>query len=767
MTRDQHRKTDSKLAKVTKATVSKTQFIDGLDEITHFFRGILPEGTESFATSAAFSLFIIPIGLAIVHSVDEFNESSKELEGILKEKGKIKKTLENLMNFSDKNRQLLAKQLGIKLEKNDRSDRIRQQLKDAKSPLEMARHMQKYQDLNNQQIVAELNRNGSLLEIGALASLGVGAIGAIASGVEGIKSTLSSVESAAVTAETAATTAEITAGSFFMFGQVLMSIYAGYRWHKGEKIDKSLQDKLETFNHNNDNLDQSTINHINQIVKKQRDFIYQHSIKYGRLMMFGQATALAGTACGLSGIGAIATAPLIGVAMATSAYPAFNKIYYQKKEDNFVGKRILKSGYVKNILKKNEPMQLLLENIEKEKSGTEKTSKKELSAYDKTLDHLQTNFKASSKALAAEKLLSLMHKIVNNKKYQKLNAEQKIEVLDNIFQNGKIKKSGLEGQIVNLTQSFFNKNRMEIRKFFSRKDVMLSDKNDILKNASFDILQSLQDGKEFDFASSLTEPEVTGHQKDNLAKSLKAKLEGKNPKDAASKTISKAKQACKALRFQLAQRIIYTTCCKKTYLDLKGKTQSGEIEDADDLSISPPPQTHPTASQGLSASEIAKNAALAAINAKLIKGTELTDEEKQRKREFDETVNKNHSSSKKFLNPDKYSGIGVICEANFDFPKKCYVFKIIKIIEGSPAEKKGLVIGDQIIVKNEQDLKEATIKMREFEDQNVEILRNGKVLEIEKKEIKSAIFERPTGNSYKLLEGSQQQATIARYSGSF
>lgn len=552
----------------------KIKSVDGIDETAHLFGQILPGIAGPIATASILTIATPFVFLGIIGMKHEYAEAKEELVDILMSKKDNEKKLLDLVKFSQEKRDLLhQKLLGIKPE-NKKLFAPKISLNEA----ELIEAIHNHEQIENRELILKISRKYGWTGILGMAGMSAGMIPAtVTAAFEIAIAAIDKNNVATRSLESGATVTELIAGSFFLIGQTAMFAYAANRKVQGNKAKKTLNSALETFNANSkDALNEEVSENILQIISKQKHFLKNHTLQYANMTMAGQVLMGTGTAVGMTGLGLPASVPFLATGAPLTIYPAINRIIWQERETRFKGEDAKENDFVQEILEQNNAFELLRETISSDNSQPDLNDKiVTLESYDQVSQKLQQPFLQVTKALAQVKIYSLIHHLINRKKFRKLSPEKKLEKLEAILNRDKATKfysrerslrGGLEDKVVGYAKDFFQNNKETLRRDFF--DSLESKKHAIQLNSKLDkkVLDLLSQIKyKSDDEKSADEKRSEMSELIDCKFSDELILKTKKSRDYSRDVINKSKASLKALRFQLAQEMVNVSFCKEIF----------------------------------------------------------------------------------------------------------------------------------------------------------------------------------------------------------
>lgn len=578
-------------------TLDKVFYEDGVDELAHTLRGILPEYPESVLAFINFGIVGLYSLVAAVDAGFEFKDLCHEMEEICHEKHEVKDKLKALAGLCEEKRRYVAQKTGVKFKDSD----LTGDLSAASDIVEMGALFVKHQTLKNEEVMLGWRGGDKLLvslEGLALTSLVPGSALVMASAIEDIRAIEEAGEGKyemfAEFAEEMAEELEMIAGGFFFAGQALMMAYGGVRAYRGKKKIAEIKEQKHVLGSGFVDIGHADLAQMQQICDFQRKCVQKHSVDYAKRLEVGQALAVAGTACAMTGVGVVAAAPLLAVGMGTTFASSRVRNKWEKKESKFVGKKAMKKDCYKIYTKERDPFAVLTEESQKirqemvkkgQEVGIDDVQKGVEDSYQRTADKFLVDFRHATKAMAAQQILLLMRKVFKDKK---MSADEKLAFLelkylkiDFLAQNYSdipgIKGSDLEGEAIKITKEFYAANKyfiMEGFKDWSNED-FVSCSIGVIDHLHHGLGREMLDLGRLRDNGSVMHDGVSGAlneaQQQSVIKSIGVKPQEKNNDRYIKRVLNKAMDSCKASRYTMMKSVIAVAQCKEQYVKMQSE----------------------------------------------------------------------------------------------------------------------------------------------------------------------------------------------------
>ncbi len=523
-----------------KMLADKIKSVEGIDESANAIGQVMPTNLAPVAASVILAVAIPFVWLGVLGMKNEYEEAKSQFEQIIFRQINAKNKIQDLQNFAQKYRSVLQEKFGLNLEEEvDLQGSVysllhRKDLQKISEIDQLAYQACEYQTLENKKLIAQLGKKFGWTGVVGMSGMFAGMFPSLAI------SSLEVVQQIQATAaiESAIIALKLASNSLFIAGEVAMIGYAANRWKQGILANEDLKKAEVAFDKNSAVLKQTTQKNIKEIFAKQRRFIQKHSVEYGKATVAGQSLMIGGSSISMTGLGFLAGVPLLGIGLPVTIGAAFSRIFYQDKEQKFKGKN---SQYVAENIARLSPIYLFAKHCDKNGKQAQKAILKELDA----------EFEVVTNKLAAVKSLSLLHRLVNDRKYQNKYPRQKLNELQVLLkraaEQNNLKGSDLEGSIIQKVRSFF----LEHRDYLL--DEILRVENKDLANHKLALLS----------AKVLLGKDEIGYKDGELLEKLDLNLVAimfdPDKKTCARDVIQKSKEALKALRFKIADSIVCVT----------------------------------------------------------------------------------------------------------------------------------------------------------------------------------------------------------------
>ncbi len=498
--------------------------LDGIDEVATIAAQILP-GLAGPATAFTFLTTGVPfVYMGAGGMTEEYQEACAEYDTLINDQ---QVTLEEIVAFSERWRQVVATKLQIILPPPTCP------ISPSTTPSleEVAKLAQQFQQQRDAVLVQAYDK-----KYGHLGAIGMGGMllgllpASTAMGI-GIADKVGTASSGAVVATSGL---GIASGVTFGIGQAAMFGYAAAKRARGLTKEKQLYTARESFRtYAEEAIDANTVGEVLSIIDNDIYRNRKHSIAYGRNTMVGQAAMFSGTMLGLTGVGGPAGLACFAVGAPMTILPAISRIVHEEKEEKFHGDNEKDSDYVQ---------------IRCEKTSTS----------DK-LKALERAFNTASDQLAYLKFLSLLHHAIQARGDKQARLE-KMAATGNL---SLVKGSGLKGDILTRVQQRVRNHHADITELLKKTP----------EEASAIIQANLLDSDDLTFALEKTTPDAMKREALITSLDIGKNCEGKEGIELTKKLLSRLKSAHKAIRYDLAQKLLSASQCLQLQEELKSPNE--------------------------------------------------------------------------------------------------------------------------------------------------------------------------------------------------
>ncbi|MCE3232917.1 MAG: hypothetical protein K0R98_1174 [Rickettsiaceae bacterium] len=369
------------------------------------------------------------------------------------------------------------------------------------------------------------------------------------------------------------------ASGVFLLGNAAALVYASSEIHQGF-INKSLLKKNRAHLRKTFELYPGCFTekqNIEEIIDTQIHFVKKRNIEYGIVNLIGHALSTAATISGLTVAGVVASLPLTLISLPFNIGSSVSRIIYQYKEQKYKG---VATEYAEDYLTNYDILALF------------KKYKNKPDIYSSTLKELNKGLGESTDKLAVMKSLTILYRLINNKKYKKLSADEKISKIETLlkgktdwfspkfsskddieqgkkwvtFRKPTVKGSSLEQTIGSKVKKIYWENKSELKKFLElpNKEAnkrIISCAVRCLNNEKCSLTELKK--KPFymtrdrlnDILESLDMQDSKVYKKINHGSELNAQ----DYKNLAINIAKRGKSSFKAIRFYLADNIVRTS----------------------------------------------------------------------------------------------------------------------------------------------------------------------------------------------------------------
>ena len=538
---------------------NRIKSVDGFDEAATLLGQLLPDLAGSLAAGSILTLATPLVWLGVTGMKQEYKEARLEFIHIAQSRESIEARLKAIAASSQKWQKVLNDKYGFQY-KEDLA-------KDPKtfSKEELAATLVEHQAIRNAAFVNSLGARYGWTGMAGMGGMMSGMIMGLSSAVAEVTLDMG-VGGAALDATAGAL--EVSAGSFFMPAQILMSGYALNRKRQGKRALKILDQASHTFAGDKGNgLSPATSEHVLSLITKQKKFIKKHSVKYGNRTAVGQSFMLAGTALGLSGMGLLITAPAYLIGAPLTIGTAISRIVNSEKEKRFKGSQ---NNFVNTKLEFLDPLSLLT------------ICESNFICANKALEK---EFGETRKRLTMAKVLSLLNHVVNDSGMIKKSPEAKLKKLQKRLQEDlyQLKGSELEREVIAEVRNYFIDHERELKSLVKSKARRVNRK--LLKSMLLVLDGDFPAAHKVLFshahtdltAKDLQTLESLGYKSESTDKSdMKSKKDKKKEKKSVSslkkltaQAIKIGKLSLKAIRFGLANSMVGLSQIKQTVEEIQ------------------------------------------------------------------------------------------------------------------------------------------------------------------------------------------------------